>query len=90
VSLSLLYDRGYRKVVAEEGGGLLGLYLKIVWLTSFGLRYPYIFVGRDAVSLVEGEEFSSVEGAVKLEPYHVSLCECKKEIHVRYKVEKFY
>jgi hypothetical protein len=27
---------------------------------------------------------------VKLEPYHVSLCECKKEIHVRYKVEKFY
>jgi 2,5-diamino-6-(ribosylamino)-4(3H)-pyrimidinone 5'-phosphate reductase len=79
VSLSLLYDRGYRKVVAEEGGGLLWTLFKdsVVdepWLTIS----PYIFGGRDAVSLVEGEEFSSVEGAVNLEPYHVSLCECKK------------
>jgi len=86
-ALSLLYKRGYRKVMAEGGGGLLWTLFKDsvvdeLWLTIS----PYIFGGRDAVSLVEGEGFSSVEDAVKLEPYHVSLCECKKEIHVRYKV----
>jgi 2,5-diamino-6-(ribosylamino)-4(3H)-pyrimidinone 5'-phosphate reductase len=86
-ALSLLYDRGYKKVMAEGGGGLLWTLFKDsvvdeLWLTIS----PYIFGGRDAVSLVEGEGFSSVEDAVKLEPYHVSLCECKKEIHVRYKV----
>jgi 2,5-diamino-6-(ribosylamino)-4(3H)-pyrimidinone 5'-phosphate reductase len=86
-ALSLLYKRGYRKVMAEGGGGLLWTLFKDsvvneLWLTIS----PYIFGGRDAVSLVEGEGFSSVEDAVKLEPYHVSLCECKKEIHIRYKV----
>jgi 2,5-diamino-6-(5-phosphoribosylamino)pyrimidin-4(3H)-one reductase (EC 1.1.1.-) len=86
-ALSLLYKRGYRKVMAEGGGGLLWTLFKDsvvdeLWLTIS----PYIFGGHDAVSLVEGEGFSSVEDAVKLEPYHVSLCECKKEIHVRYKV----
>ena len=86
-ALSLLYKRGYRKVMAEGGGGLLWTLFKDsvvdeLWLTVS----PYIFGGRDAVSLVEGEGFSSVEDAVKLEPYHVSLCECKKEIHIRYKV----
>jgi 2,5-diamino-6-hydroxy-4-(5-phosphoribosylamino)pyrimidine 1'-reductase, archaeal len=86
-ALSLLYKRGYRKVMAEGGGGLLWTLFKDnvvdeLWLTIS----PYIFGGRDAVSLVEGEGFSSVEDAVKLEPYHVSLCECRKEIHVRYKV----
>jgi len=86
-ALSLLYKRGYRKVMAEGGGGLLWTLFKDsvvdeLWLTIS----PYIFGGRDAVSLVEGEGFSSVEDAVKLEPYHISLCECKKEIHIRYKV----
>jgi 2,5-diamino-6-(ribosylamino)-4(3H)-pyrimidinone 5'-phosphate reductase len=86
-ALSLLYKRGYRKVMAEGGGGLLWTLFKDsvvdeLWLTIS----PYIFGGRDAVSLVEGEGFSSVEDAVKLEPYHVSSCECKKEIHIRYKV----
>jgi 2,5-diamino-6-(ribosylamino)-4(3H)-pyrimidinone 5'-phosphate reductase len=86
-ALSLLYKRGYRKIMAEGGGGLLWTLFKNsvvdeLWLTIS----PYIFGGRDAVSLVEGEGFSSVKDAVKLEPYHVSLCECKKEIHIRYKV----
>jgi 2,5-diamino-6-(ribosylamino)-4(3H)-pyrimidinone 5'-phosphate reductase len=86
-ALSLLYKRGYRKVMAEGGGGLLWTLFKDsvvdeLWLTIS----PYIFGGRDAVSLVEGEGFSSIEDAVKLEPYHVSLCECKKEIHIRYRV----
>jgi 2,5-diamino-6-(ribosylamino)-4(3H)-pyrimidinone 5'-phosphate reductase len=84
---SALYEVGLRKVMAEGGGGLLWSLFRDgvvdeLWVTVA----PYIFGGRDAVSLVEGEGFSSTEDAVKLEPYHVSLCECRREVHIRYKV----
>jgi len=82
-----LYDRGYRRVMAEGGGTLLWSLFKDgvvdeLWVTLA----PYIFGGRDAVSLVEGEGFSSTEDAVKLEPLSFKLCECGREIHIKYRV----
>ena len=85
--MEALYDRGYRRVMAEGGGTLLWSLFKDsvvdeLWVTLA----PYIFGGRDAVSLVEGEGFCSTEDAVKLEPLSLKLCECGKEVHIRYRV----
>ncbi len=89
VAMSTLYDKGYRRVMAEGGGTLLWSLFKDgvvdeLWVTIA----PYIFGGKDAVSLVEGEGFSSVDDAVVLEPFHLATCECGKEIHIRYRVLK--
>jgi len=83
-----LYERGLRKVMVEGGGTLLWSLFKArvvdeLWVTIA----PYVFGGTGAVSLVMGEGFESTEDAVKLKPLQVMLCECGKEVHIKYRVE---
>ena len=86
-AMSRLYSIGYRKIMVEGGGELLWSLFKTqvvdeVWVTIA----PFVFGGRNAVSLVMGEGFRNTEEAVKLEPYRIEKCKCKKEVHIKYRV----
>lgn len=86
-ALARLEEKGLRSVMVEGGGELLWHLFKSkvvdeLWVTMA----PYIFGGKDAVSLVMGEGFSTTEDARKLIPFKVMVCECGVEIHIKYRV----
>jgi 2,5-diamino-6-(ribosylamino)-4(3H)-pyrimidinone 5'-phosphate reductase len=82
-----LWKKGYRKIMAEGGGELLWSLFKSNVADELHVTIaPFIFGGRDAVSLVMGEGFKDTSEAVKLEPYDVKLCECEREIHIKYRI----
>jgi 2,5-diamino-6-(ribosylamino)-4(3H)-pyrimidinone 5'-phosphate reductase len=66
--MNKLYERGVRRLLLEGGGNLNWGMLKegLVDEVNFAIA-PRIAGGRKAVSLVEGEGFSTIEQGVKLE-----------------------
>lgn len=88
-ALKELYKRGLKKILVEGGGELLWHLFAARVVDEVRVTIaPYIFGGRDAVSLVMGEGFQSTSDAVKLRLIDVKICECKHEVHVVYHVEK--
>lgn len=82
-----LYNRGLRKVMVEGGGELLWHLFKDRVVDELRVTLsPYIFGGRNSISLVMGEGFSSTEDARKLKLMSVKICRCKQEVHLRYKI----
>ncbi len=83
----VLYDMGLRRVMVEGGGELLWHLFKDGVVDELRVTLsPYIFGGRDSVSLVMGEGFSTIEDARKLKLVSVKVCECGQEVHLEYEV----
>jgi len=88
-ALEELANRGIRKILAEGGGELLWHLFSARVVDELRITIaPYIFGGREAVSLVMGEGFGSTEDAVKLRLVEVKVCECGQEVHIVYEVVK--
>jgi 2,5-diamino-6-(ribosylamino)-4(3H)-pyrimidinone 5'-phosphate reductase len=87
VGIKELYNRGLKKIMVEGGGELLWYLFKDDLVNELRVTIsPYIFGGKDSVSLVMGEGFLTTKDARKLKLIDVRICECKEELHVRYKV----
>jgi len=86
-AMNELCSRGLEKIMVEGGGELLWHLFKENVVNELHVTIaPYIFGGREAVSLVMGEGFKTIDDARKLEPLSVNVCECGKEIHIKYKI----
>ena len=82
-----LYCRGLRRVVVEGGGELLWSLFKDSVVDELKITIsPFIFGGKDSVSLVMGEGFSTTEDARKLKLVNVGVCRCGEEVNLEYKV----
>lgn len=80
-----LYEEGLRRIMVEGGGELLWHLFAADVVDELRLTIsPYIFGGRDAVSLVMGEGFSTTDDARRLKFVSVKVCECGQEVHMRY------
>ncbi|OYT48364.1 MAG: 2,5-diamino-6-(ribosylamino)-4(3H)-pyrimidinone 5'-phosphate reductase [Desulfurococcales archaeon ex4484_42] len=78
---------GARKVLVEGGGTLLWYFFKERLVDEVRITVsPYVIGGEEAISVVEGEGFSSREEWVKLRLKNVKLCECGNEVHIIYEV----
>lgn len=87
-ALNELCIRGLQKIMVEGGGELLWHLFKDDVVDELRLTIaPYIFGGKDAISLVMGEGFTTTEDAKKLKLIDIQTCECG-QIHLRYKVLK--
>lgn len=84
-----LYNLGIKKLLVEGGGELLWHLFKANVVNELRITIsPYIFGGRDAVSLVMGNGFSTTADAVKLKLADVKICECGQEVHIVYYTNK--
>ncbi|MEM4699759.1 MAG: 2,5-diamino-6-(ribosylamino)-4(3H)-pyrimidinone 5'-phosphate reductase [Candidatus Nezhaarchaeales archaeon] len=80
-----LYEEGLRRVMVEGGGELLWHLFAADVVDELRLTIaPYVFGGRDAVSLVMGEGFETTEDARRMRLADVRVCECGQEVHLRY------
>lgn len=87
-ALERLYEMGLESIMVEGGGELLWSLFKDGVVDELRVTVsPYIFGGRDAVSLVMGEGFYTTEDAVKLKLIGMTMCECGSEVHLKYKVQ---
>jgi 2,5-diamino-6-(ribosylamino)-4(3H)-pyrimidinone 5'-phosphate reductase len=86
-AMKVLASKGINCVLVEGGGELLWHLFAARVVDEVRVTIaPYIFGGRDAISFVMGEGFSSTEDAVKLELVDAKICECKREVHIIYRV----
>ncbi|AAL64589.1 2,5-diamino-6-(ribosylamino)-4(3H)-pyrimidinone 5'-phosphate reductase [Pyrobaculum aerophilum] len=85
--LSDLYNRGVRKVLIEGGGRTNWEFISKCLVDEVIVTVtPYVF--GSGVSLVEGEGFKDIEEMpFNLKLLGVKLCECGKEVVVKYAVE---
>lgn len=82
-----LYASGLRKIMVEGGGELLWHLFKDRVVDEIRVTIaPYIFGGREAVSLVMGNGFRTAQDAIKLRLIDTLKCECGNEVHIRYKI----
>ena len=78
---------GVKKILVEGGGTLLWYFFKERLVDEVRITLsPYVIGGEDAISVVEGNGFSSKEEWVKLRLKNVKLCECGNEVHIIYEV----
>jgi len=86
-AMEALGSLGYRTVMVEGGGDLIWHLFKDRAVNELRVTIaPYIFGGRDAVSLVMGDGFSTTEESPIFELKSVSLCQCGNEVHLIYNV----
>jgi 2,5-diamino-6-(ribosylamino)-4(3H)-pyrimidinone 5'-phosphate reductase len=87
-AMEVLGSLGYRTIVVEGGGDLIWHLFKDRVVDELRVTIaPYIFGGRDAVSLVMGNGFSTTEESPIFELKSVSLCPCGNEVHLVYDVK---
>jgi len=81
--LELLYSIGIRRVLVEGGGELLWSFFSEGVVDEVRVTIaPYIFGGRNAVSMVMGVGFKDTDEAFKLKLKEVSICKCGNEVHI--------
>ncbi len=84
-----LYKRGVRSLLVEGGGETIWFFVKERLFDELRITIsPYVFGGHKAVSIVGGEGFRDTNDAVRLRLLEARLCECGREIHLRYVLEK--
>jgi 2,5-diamino-6-(ribosylamino)-4(3H)-pyrimidinone 5'-phosphate reductase len=87
-AMEVLGSLGYRTVMVEGGGDLIWHLFKDRVVNELRVTIaPYIFGGRDAVSLVMGDGFSTTEESPVFELKSVSRCPCGNEVHLVYDVK---
>ncbi len=85
-ALQLLYSLGIRKVLVEGGGELIWSLIKHDLVDEFRITYTgYVFGGRDAISIVGGEGFQSIEESPAFNVDELIRCVCGRELHVIFK-----
>jgi 2,5-diamino-6-(ribosylamino)-4(3H)-pyrimidinone 5'-phosphate reductase len=86
-AMEVLGSLGYRTIMVEGGGDLIWHLFKDRVVNELRVTIaPYIFGGRDAVSLVMGEGFSTTDESPLFELRSVSRCQCGNEVHLVYDV----
>jgi len=86
-AMEVLGSLGYRTIMVEGGGDLIWHLFKDRVVNELRVTIaPYIFGGRDAVSLVMGEGFSTTDESPIFELKSVSRCQCGNEVHLIYDV----
>lgn len=86
-AMEKLYELGVRKLLVEGGGTLSWHLFKDSVVDEFRVTLaPYVFGGRESVSVVMGDGFETTEDAIKLKLISVEVCECGNEVHLAYKV----
>jgi len=87
-AMEVLGSLGYRTIMVEGGGDLIWHLFKDRVVNELRVTIaPYIFGGRDAVSLVMGEGFSTTDESPIFELKSVSRCQCGNEVHLIYDVK---
>ena len=85
-ALEKLYELGIRRILVEGGGELIWSLVKKNLVDEFRVTYTgYVFGGRNAVSIVGGEGFSTTEESPKYIVERVLVCTCGREVHVIFK-----
>ncbi len=84
-----LYERGVRRLLVEGGGEIIWFFVSEKLFDELRITIsPYIFGGIEAVSIVGGKGFSDLSDAVHLKLVDITPCECGREVHLRYIVQK--
>ncbi len=84
-----LYKKGIGSLLVEGGGETIWFFVKERLFNELRITIsPYVFGGHKAVNIVGGEGFKDTNDAVKLRLLEARLCECGREIHLRYILEK--
>ena len=87
-AVKVLGEMGYRTIMVEGGGELLWHLFKDRVVNELRVTIsPYIFGGRDSVSLVMGEGFSTTAESPVFKLKSISRCQCGNEVHLIYDVE---
>lgn len=86
-SMEVLGTLGYRTIMVEGGGHLIWYLLKDQVVNELRVTIaPYIFGGRESVSLVMGEGFSTIAESPIFKLRSVERCACGNEVHLIYDV----
>lgn len=86
-AMEVLYEMNIRSILVEGGGELNWYLFKDGVVSEVRVTIaPIIFGGRDAVSLVMGEGFSTRDDARKLRLIDAKICECSQEVHLIYSI----
>ncbi len=84
-----LYKKGIRRLLVEGGGETIWFFVKEKLFDELRVTIsPFIFGGRESTSIVGGEGFKNLNDAIHLKLVEKYLCECGREIHLRYFLEK--
>lgn len=87
-ALEVLGLLGYRRIMVEGGGELIWHLFKDRVVNELRVTIaPYVFGGKEAVSLVMGEGFSTTDESPIFKLKHVERCSCGNEVHLIYDVE---
>lgn len=82
-ALEKLYELGVRKVLVEGGGELIWSLVREDLVDEFRVTYTgYVFGGREAVSIVGGEGFSTTKESPEYRVERVLICPCGREVHI--------
>ncbi len=77
---------GISTMMVEGGGETIWSFVETRIVDEMRITYRSIVVGgRNAVPLVAGEGFESVDEAFRFRPVLVGLCTCREEVHVIYR-----
>ena len=86
-AINKLGEMGYEKIMVEGGGELLWHLFKDGVVNELRVTIsPYIFGGRDSVSLIMGEGFSTTEESPIFKLKSAEVCQCGNEVHLIYHV----
>ncbi len=78
-----LYMRGVRRVLVEGGGRTIWSFISRRVVDELMITIaPYVF--GNGVSVVEGGGFNDITDALSFKLAELRICECGKELHVRY------
>ncbi len=84
-----LYKKGVRRLLVEGGGETIWFFVKEKLFDELRITIsPFIFGGHESTSIVGGEGFKDLNDAIHLKLVEKYLCECGREIHLRYFLEK--
>ncbi|MEM4575845.1 MAG: 2,5-diamino-6-(ribosylamino)-4(3H)-pyrimidinone 5'-phosphate reductase [Candidatus Nezhaarchaeales archaeon] len=87
-AMETLSSLGYRKIMVEGGGELIWHLFKDRVVNELRITIaPYIFGGRESVSLVMGEGFSTTSESPIFILRTIERCQCGNEVHLIYDVE---
>lgn len=87
-AMEVLGSLGYRAIMAEGGGELIWHLFKDQVVNELRVTIaPYVFGGRESVSLVMGEGFSTTAESPIFKLRSIERCICGNEIHLIYEVK---
>lgn len=88
IAMEVLGSIGYKTIMVEGGGELIWYLFKDRVVNELRVTIaPYIFGGRDSVSLVMGDGFSTTAESPIFKLRSIERCLCGNEVHLIYDVE---